>query len=78
MLKTAFPHVADGSSEFIPVSGRWVVERTFSWMQTYRRMMRNYEQYPHTARHMALLALIFSFSGISEPVLWFPIFGDQY
>lgn len=48
-----------GSSEFIPVSGRWVVERTFSWMQNYRRMMRNYEQYLYTARHMGLLTLIF-------------------
>lgn len=48
-----------GTSDFVPVAGRWVVERTFSWMQTYRRMMRNYEQHLHTARYMAVLALVF-------------------
>lgn len=48
-----------GTSEFVPVSGRWVVERTFSWMQIYRRMMRNYEQYLFTARYMSILALLF-------------------
>lgn len=48
-----------GSPGFVPVDGRWVVERTFSWMQNYRRMMRNYERYLHTARHMAAFALVF-------------------
>lgn len=48
-----------GASGFVPVAGRWVVERTFSWLQTYRRLMRNYEQHLCTARHMTLLAMIF-------------------
>ncbi len=47
-----------GEKGFVPVSGRWVVERTFSWLQTYRRLMRNYEQYLCTARYMTLLAMI--------------------
>ena len=47
-----------GTSGFVPVAGRWVVERTFSWLQTYRRLMRNYEQYLCTARYMTLLAMI--------------------
>ncbi len=47
-----------GEKGFVPVAGRWVVERTFSWLQTYRRLMRNYEQYLCTARHMTLLAMI--------------------
>lgn len=48
-----------GTSEFKPIRGRWVVERTFSWLQNYRRMMRNYEQHQHTARAMAVLAAMF-------------------
>lgn len=48
-----------GSAGFVPVAGRWVVERTFSWMQTYRRLMRNYEQHISTAKSMTYLALIF-------------------
>ena len=48
-----------GTSAFIPVDGRWVVERTFSWTQIYRRMMRNYELYLSSARYMTLFALIF-------------------
>ena len=48
-----------GTSGFVPVAGRWVVERTISWLQTYRRLMRNYEKYLRTAGHMTLLAMIF-------------------
>lgn len=48
-----------GTAEFRPIHGRWVVERTFSWLQNYRRMMRNYEQHLLTARAMALLASVF-------------------
>ena len=48
-----------GTAEFRPIRGRWVVERTFSWLQSYRRMMRNYEQHLHTAGAMALLASVF-------------------
>ena len=48
-----------GTSGFVPVAGRWVVERTISWLQTYRRLMRNYEKYLRTAGHMTLPAMIF-------------------
>lgn len=33
-----------GTDKFIPLDGRWVVERTFSWMESYRRLNRNYER----------------------------------
>ena len=48
-----------GSSVFVPIGGRWVVERTFSWLQTYRGLMLNYERYLCTASYMTLLAMIF-------------------
>lgn len=48
-----------GTAKFIPVQNRWVVERTFSWLQNYRRLMRNYEKFLHTARAVAMFAMIF-------------------
>ena len=48
-----------GTAHFVPIDGRWVVERTFSWMQTYRRLMRNYEQFLFTARYVTLFAMVF-------------------
>lgn len=47
-----------GESGFRPIDGRWVVERTFSWLSTFRRLCRNYEQYLHTARSMAEAACV--------------------
>ncbi len=48
-----------GSAGYVPIDGRWVVERTISWLQSYRRLMRNYEKYLCTAGNMTLLAMIF-------------------
>ena len=47
-----------GTQEFIPLSGRWVVERTNAWLENFRRLCRNYERYLTTARAMAYLASI--------------------
>lgn len=45
-----------GSSQFLPIRGRWVVERTFSWLDSYRRISRNYEKYIRTAHAMTAIA----------------------
>lgn len=47
-----------GTSEFRPLSGRWVVERTNAWLENFRRLCRNYERYLSTARTMAYFASI--------------------
>ncbi|MCM1471893.1 MAG: IS5 family transposase [Bacteroides sp.] len=47
-----------GISEFVPLEGRWVVERTISWLDNFRRLARNYEQYLHTATAMTKLAFM--------------------
>lgn len=47
-----------GTSEFIPIDGRWVVERTFAWLENYRRVCRNYEKLLKVARHMAVTACV--------------------
>ncbi len=45
-----------GTSEFKPINGRWVVERTFSWLESFRRLNRIYEQFLHTAKGVAMAA----------------------
>lgn len=47
-----------GTSDFVPLSGRWVVERTISWFVNYRRLNRNYERYLTTAKAIAYFASI--------------------
>ena len=45
-----------GTSEFIPIQGRRVVERTISWLDNFRRLARNNEQFLHTSQIMAEFA----------------------
>lgn len=45
-----------GTKEFIPVEGRWVVERTIAWIDNFRRLTCNYEKLLSTARAMTRLA----------------------
>lgn len=47
-----------GTSEFIPLEGRWVVERTFSWMDSYRRLTRNYEKRLDVAANMFIVGCV--------------------
>lgn len=42
---------------FIPQPGRWQVERSFSWMNFYRRLARDYERLPTSA--VAFIQLMF-------------------
>ena len=43
---------------FRPIQKRWVVERTFSWMDYNRRLCRNYELTFDSAEEMVKLATI--------------------
>lgn len=47
-----------GTKDFIPIDGRWVVERTFSWLGGMRRNNCNYEKYLRTACHVATVACV--------------------
>lgn len=48
-----------GGAAFVPLDGRWVVERTFSWMDSFRRLNRNYERWLKVATHMFEAAAAF-------------------
>ena len=32
------------SGQFVPAKKRWVVERTFAWLENFKRLCRNYEE----------------------------------
>ena len=42
---------------FILLPRRWVVERTFAWLDNYRRLSKDYEQRPQSSETMVYLAM---------------------
>lgn len=36
---------------------RWIVERTFSWFENYRRLSKDYEYHPETSENMIYIAM---------------------
>lgn len=63
-IKTAFGYIlevvvsGDKVNRFKPIGKRWIVERTFSWFDNYRRLCRNYEWTFDSAEVMVKLASI--------------------
>jgi transposase len=43
---------------FVALPRRWVVERTFGWLEKYRRLWKNCERKIHNSLHMTVLAFI--------------------
>jgi len=44
--------------KFEVIPKRWVVERTFAWLENCRRLWKNCERYLHTSLQMTTLAFI--------------------
>ena len=42
---------------FEVIPKRWIVERTFGWLNRYRRLSKDYEEYPETSEVMILIAM---------------------
>lgn len=47
-----------GQKGFQVLPKRWVVERTFAWLDNYRRLSKDYERLPHNSEGMIYLASI--------------------
>jgi len=45
-------------SKFVVLPKRWIVERTFGWLNRYRRLSKDYEQNPASSEAMVYLAMI--------------------
>ena len=48
----------DKATPFIPLPKRWVVERTFSWFENFRRLAKDYEYSVKSSEAMVYLAFI--------------------
>jgi len=48
----------DDSPKFQVIPKRWVVERTFAWFESYRRLSKNFEFLTDTSENMIRLAMI--------------------
>ena len=46
------------SGKFVPAKKRWVVERTFAWLENFRRLCRNYEETTTSANEMLIVAAV--------------------
>ncbi|MEW4072629.1 transposase, partial [Bacillus thuringiensis] len=42
--------------KFVVLPKRWIVERTFAWLENYRRLWKNCERTPENSRQSCLLA----------------------
>jgi putative transposase len=49
---------SDHNKSFIVLPKRWVVERTFAWFESYRRLSKDYEYHTDTSETMIQLAMI--------------------
>jgi putative transposase len=49
---------SDDATGFQVLPRRWVVERTFAWLDRYRRLSKDYEYLPESAEAMIYVAMI--------------------
>lgn len=49
---------SDDSSKFTVIPKRWVVERTFAWFESYRRLSKDFEFHTNTSEAMIQLAMV--------------------
>ena len=49
---------SDAMKGFVVLPKRWIVERTFAWLNRYRRLSKDYEFHPQTSETMIYLAMI--------------------
>jgi transposase len=49
---------SDKSTEFKPLPKRWLVERSFAWLNGFRRLSKDYEKLTETCEAMIMIAFI--------------------
>lgn len=49
---------SDNLKGFVVLPKRWIVERTFAWINNHRRLSKDYERYPKTSETLIQIAMI--------------------
>jgi transposase len=49
---------SDKETGFKPLPKRWIIERTFSWLESFRRLAKDYEYTVSSSTAMVFLAFI--------------------
>jgi putative transposase len=49
---------SDTTKKFEVLPKRWIVERTFSWFESFRRLAKDYERLPETTEHLIMISMI--------------------
>lgn len=57
-IKFEVPNRKEGQKGFVVEAKRWIVERTFAWLNYFRRVVIDYEHTPESARSFLVLANI--------------------
>lgn len=57
-IEIEISNTPNGIKGFVPKPFRWVVERTFAWLDGFRRLARNYEQTTESAEEFIDFAAI--------------------
>ncbi len=47
-----------GAQGFVHLKQRWIVERTFAWLENYHRLSKEYEELPESSQNLIYLAMI--------------------
>ena len=61
---------SDEAEGFELLPQRWIVERSFGWMNYYRRLSKDYEGHCHLSRSWMLWAMINKMINTLEPKAW--------
>ena len=49
---------SDAQRAFVVLPKRWIVERTFGWLNKWRRLSKDYERFPQTSEALIQLAMV--------------------
>ena len=58
LLKLEIVRRSDTAKGFEVLPQRWIVERTFGWLNRYRRLSKDYELFAQTAENIIYMAMI--------------------
>jgi putative transposase len=57
-IRPEIPKRSDAIKGFVVIPKRWIVERTFGWLNRYRRLSKDYELLPATSAAMIQVTMI--------------------